>query len=156
MTNNRISKARCSDCDAWVNHTGQPQKVRGVILQPGFRYCMGFKRPRCFRSRDPKIIVPQWCPKRIVPTALRIYGFKDANAWYMYATFGSILASRYIVRYSGTTNQISNAILKDETLCGQRLSEGEVLELDDGIRPVFLCKMNGKLQITYFRKDEKT
>ena len=152
MANNHIPKVRCSDCDALVCHKGQPQRVRGTTMQSGFRYCMGCKRPRCFRNQDPKIYVPKWCPKRIEPAALRIYGFKNLSAQYMYAEFGLILEHRYIVRYTGTAFQSANAILKDGMPQDQWLADGEVLELDDGIRPVFLCKEGGKLQVTNFDK----
>ena len=150
MADNRIPNARCCDCDALVRHTGQPQKVRGTILQPGLRYCMGFKRPRCFQNHDPKINAPKWCPKRLNPAALRIYGFKDENAQHMYDVFGGIYAHRYAVRYTGTTYQNANSILKDEIPNGLRLEEGEVLEIDDGLLPIFFSMCCGQLQTTYF------
>ena len=153
MVNNHIPKARCSDCDAWHRHTSPPQKVRGMIMQPGFRYCMWLKRPRCFRSQDPKIKVPQWCPKRLVPTVLRIYGFKDANAQHVYDVLGGIYAHRYAVRYTGTTRQNANSILKDGISEDLRIAEGEVLEIDDGILPIFAQMTGGCLQVTYFAKE---
>jgi len=97
--------------------------------------------------------VPKWCPKRLSPAALRIYGFKDENAHYMYFVFGGIHAHRYAVRCTGTTYQNANSILKDGIPEGLCLADGEVLELDDGIRPVYLCMKNGKLEVTDFDKE---
>lgn len=153
MSKINIKKTRCGDCDALLQHTGQPQKIQGVVMHPGFRYCTGFHRPRCFRNSDPKIHVPSWCPKRLQPAALRIYSFKSDIARYLYNEVGGILASRYILRYAGTTTQSANEILAKGVPEGQHLSEGEVLELDDGIRPIFFYRKNKRLHVTAFDKN---
>jgi len=154
MSSKRIRKTRCSDCDALVHHTGQPQQLRGVVLHPGFRYCTGSHRPRCFRSSDPKIHVPKWCPKRIQPAILRIYTFKNAQAEHLYNQMGGIFAFRYALRYTGTTNQPADLILEKGIPESHSISEGEVVEFDDGIQSVFFCMESGELRtITLFDKE---
>jgi len=154
MSSKNIRKTRCSDCGVLVHHTGQPQRVQGVVMHPGFRYCMGCDRPRCFRSGDPKIYVPKWCPKLLQPAALRIYTFKNNIAWHIYCTVGGIFAYRYTVRYTGTTTECANDILTKGVPSGQWLSDGEVLELDDGIRPIFFYEKDGHLHVTDFDKHQ--
>jgi len=68
----------------------------------------------------------------------------------MYDVFGGIHAHRYVVRYTGTTYQSANSILKDGLPEGLCLAEGEVLEIDDGLLPIFFSMCCGQLQITYF------
>ena len=60
----------CSDCDFL--------KIQGCFPCET-RYCTNFprKRARRFRSKDPAFKAPAWCPKRIDPPALRVYGFLD-------------------------------------------------------------------------------
>jgi len=68
----------------------------------------------------------------------------------MYDVFSGIFAHRYAVRYTGTTYQNANSILNDGIPEDLRLAEGEVLEIDDGLRPIFFSMCCGQLQITYF------
>jgi len=152
MSKKCIPKTKCSDCDALVLHTGQPRRVKGVVMYPHFRYCTGFSRPRCFRSNDPKIYVPKWCPKRLQPAVLRIYTFKSDLAFRLYKDVGYIPECFYIVRYASSINQSANDILTKGEPEGQYLMDGEVIELDDGIRPIFFIMKNSKLHITSFDK----
>ena len=56
----------------------------GTLFSPT-RYCGGFKRrkPKRFRSSDPALKIPRWCPRRLSPMICRIYGFADECAEYM-------------------------------------------------------------------------
>lgn len=58
----------CSDCDFL--------KIQGCFPCET-RYCTNFPRKRAkrFRSKDPIYKAPAWCPKRIDPPILRVYGF---------------------------------------------------------------------------------
>jgi len=45
--------------------------------------CYGFKKrrnPKRFSSRDPREKAPKWCPRRLDPTVIRVYRFKDEMA----------------------------------------------------------------------------
>ena len=41
-------------------------------MKPNTKYCTGGKKVIIFRSDDPKVNVPKWCPKLRVPPTLRI------------------------------------------------------------------------------------
>ena len=41
-----------------------PIKKKGVTMHLGECFCVAGKRARKFKRSDPKIYVPDWCPKR--------------------------------------------------------------------------------------------
>ena len=91
----------CSSCE-------HLQRVGGVLCET--RYCGGFpkkKKPRRFRSSDPKYKAPKWCPRRLPTPVCRIYGFADEQ-------------SRSI-----------------EILSEHDIGLGEVVEIDDGLKPYY-------------------
>lgn len=80
----KIRKPQCYGRPCYLYCKGNiPEKVRGKTLLPERRYCAGQKRIRQFRSSDPKVYVPSWCPLRKTPAELRIYCFKSSFAWMM-------------------------------------------------------------------------
>ena len=80
-----LRKVTCSECKSHLHYMeNMSVKKNGVTLHFGDRFCMGGKKPRKFGRGDPKIYVPTWCPKRKVPSELRIYGFKSVEQWMLH------------------------------------------------------------------------
>ena len=122
------------------------------------RYCSGFpkkKKSRRFRSSDPKIKAPKWCPKRISPPVCRVYGFADERSREM-----DFLTSRHFDRKHDqyiypspyhyklrleTPLGINARTFYERVSCGDLddfLTEtdvflGEVVEIDDGLQPYY-------------------
>ncbi len=116
------------------------------------RLCMGEKwkkRGRRFRASDPQYKAPKWCPKRLPIPICRVYGFADemsremetASMLLQQDTY-SPLAFHYKFRtevplglnakafYQATREQALEDIMP-----GQQVEYGEVLEIDDGLKP---------------------
>lgn len=96
----------CSSCE-------HLQRVGGVLCET--RYCGGFpkkKKPRRFRSSNPKYKAPKWCPRRLPTPVCRIYSFADEQ-------------SRSI-----------------EILSEHDIGLGEVVEIDDGLKPYYFYYLN--------------
>lgn len=119
-----------------------------------------------FRSDDPKVNVPKWCPKRRVPPTLRIYHFRspeiEAGESMLAANGISFFPypSRYAVRYEGESpytamdfaRQIKKRPLAE--LLSMQLLPYEILEVDDGIRPYcFLVERLGHVRCIRFKSD---
>ena len=115
------------------------------------RYCTGFKKKKArrFRSSDPQIKPPKWCPRRLSPTICRIYGLKDTNSELMEFMLrnevGIIHPSphHYKLRteiplgmtakefFSETEKEYLKNILPPQV----EVKAGEIIEIDDGFRP---------------------
>lgn len=116
------------------------------------RYCTGFKKkktPMRFRSSDPKIKPPKWCPRRLSPTVCRIYGFADQESelteFMLRNELGYIHPSphHYKLRleiplgmtakdfFSETEKEYLENILPPQV----QVTAGEIIEIDDGFRP---------------------
>lgn len=120
------------------------------------RYCSGFKRrkPKRFKSSDPKLKAPRWCPRRLTPPTCRIYGFKDECSEYMemhwrleYEAGRSKVLSpssghykfRAELSLGKTAKQFYDAT-QEEPLCDilpESVSSGEIIEVDDGLQPYY-------------------
>lgn len=143
------------------------------------RYCSGFKhrRPKRFRSSDPRFKAPQWCPKRISPPIYRVYSYKDECSEYMelirrmnydlgHTKVISPSASHYKSRmelrlgmtakqfYGKTQVEPLNGILPVD------IHNGEIIEIDDGLQPYsfYILDYTTVLPLPYFHltKGEST
>ena len=129
----------------------------------GTRYCKGFpkkKKPKRFKSSDPKYKAPKWCPRRISPPVCRIYGFADEQSreldifprnrfapkrdQYIYLS-----SSHYKLRLEKTLGINAKNFFDrskhsglDDFLVETGLSLGEVVEIDDGLRPYYFYYWN--------------
>lgn len=65
----------CSDCKLYAG--SETKTIHGRRMKPNTKYCTGGKKIIIFRSDDPKVNVPKWCPKLRVPPTLRIYHFRS-------------------------------------------------------------------------------
>lgn len=146
----KIRKPQCGGRECYLRCEGSiPQKVKGRTLLPGKRYCAGGKGIKAFRSSDPKVSVPSWCPLRKRPIVLRIYCFKNAlceMVQLMLQRDGAFYSPNdfdYALRYEGTT-ELTAAQFQEE-LQGKDVSdllkvpahENEVVEIDDGLTPYY-------------------
>lgn len=127
------------------------------------RYCTGFKtrKPRRFRSSDPKIKPPRWCPRRLSPPACRIYGFADKNSELMEFMLRNDLGyihpspHHYKLRmevplgmtakefFTETQKEYLENILPPEV----QVKVGEIIEIDDGFRP-YCFYVNSSASVT--------
>ena len=154
----------CSDCKLYAG--SETKTIHGRRMKPNTKYCTGGKKIIIFRSDDPKVNVPKWCPKLRVPPTLRIYHFRspeiEAGESMLAANGISFFPypSRYAVRYEGESpytamefaKQIKNHSLAE--LLSMQLLPYEILEIDDGIRPYcFLVERLGHVRCIRFKSD---
>jgi len=154
MRETKIREACCGSCKANYRHSGLPQKKYGVMLHEFERYCIGGKRARLFKKRDPVMRAPDWCPKRIYPYKVRVFGFKSEQDWFMFenlcVSLGKELppeAWRYTVIAETTTELSAKAFWEQCSydaglrLLGVAVPRHGIVEIDDGLLPnyFFLC-----------------
>ena len=78
MYEEKVRKFKCYYCPDCNLYAGSETKtIHGRRMKPNTKYCTGGKKIIIFRSDDPKVNVPKWCPKRRVPPTLRIYHFRS-------------------------------------------------------------------------------
>lgn len=167
MADTPIHKPRCANCPYCDYHNGPvAQKIKGAFLRVGSRYCSDGKRIRVFKSSDPKVYVPSWCPRRKSPAELRVYCYKDSNAWYLRqllekdGVHSSPSGYEYAVRYEGTVRLTARDFYEQTQrkpiadVLGFRVKTGEVIEIDDGLLPYYfhVCEY-GTDVFTYFDRD---
>ena len=143
----RFSEPSCRDCPHY--------QETGTVFN-ATRYCGGFKRkkPKRFRSSDPAIKIPTWCPRRLAPKVCRIYGFADERSEFMERLSASHfdpnepyiypIESHYTLRrempISTNAKQFFRAAQSEsleDILSDLDLSHGEVIEIDDGLKPYY-------------------
>ena len=139
----------CSGCDAAYLHTGRTEERDGVLMHPYDRYCLGGKRPRRFRPSDTTRKPPKWCPRRKSPCEVRVYGFVSDDEREMHYFFARLRGERtpnessYGLRCQTTTKLSPKAfwrgVMEGKTakeLLALDVALYEVVEIDDGIKPV--------------------
>ena len=146
---NLVKMPTCFDCDAAYLHMGRMEERDGVLMNPHERYCTGGKRPRRFRSSDTTRKPPKWCPRRKSPCEVRVYGFVSDDERDMHYFFARLRGERspsensYGLRCQTTTTLSPKAFWR-ELLAGKTAKEllaldvalYEIVEIDDGIKPV--------------------
>ena len=159
----RLPQPTCTSCEHSYYHDERTSELkRGVRLQPFEHYCLGCKRPRLFRSKDPKHKIPAWCPRRKNPCELRVYGFANADEWYLHEqlckSFGKEIppvSSRYAVRHEQTIELSAYDFWRrcetepENGLLPVSVSLHEIVEIDDGLRPYFFYKTRRGFRISY-------
>lgn len=169
------ARPTCEECPKFIRFREEKAKRQhGITMRPGERYCTAFPRARRFRTGDPKVYVPKWCPRRISPLILRIY---EEN-WYLSLCLkfvkrkvrGGRIAnpSGYTLRYEGTTHWTGSdvkkmlQVRKDENrffgipdieeYLKTEVHESEILEFDDGLKPMFYLIRNSDIRQVVFDK----
>ena len=151
----KLREPSCYQCQHRYCYEGHlPMKKQGVNMKFGDVFCTFGKRARRFRKRDPQLKVPQWCPRRLVMRKLRIYGFQDAGLWALHeklcADLGRELSPEgrhYVLEQEKHTTLTAREFLSrtgsetdGELLDGVTLAVHQVLEIADGLQPVFFYK----------------
>lgn len=155
MIKKKVCKPRCTGRECYHNYNGLvPQKIKGIFLKPGCRYCTGGKRTRQFKGRDPKTYVPSWCPLQNSPPILRIYHYKNSQTALL-----RLLLDRdnvehnpseyqYAMRYEGVSKLTARELESWESsgtleqLLGTPVTAEEIIEIDDGLTPYFFYVQN--------------
>lgn len=150
----QLRKAICAECEKYLQYMeSHPIKQMGVTMHMGERFCTGGKRARRFMRGDPKVYVPDWCPKRKTPSELRVYGFKTIEDWMMHYDLCSSMgkdispsAYRYAVLYELHTPLSPCEFARrcneepDAQTLGVAVHRHYVVEIDDGIKHSFFYK----------------
>lgn len=170
-----MKKARCAECREYLKYTEkEPRRRHGAMMHPGCRYCLAGKRARLFKKKDPRIYTPKWCPRRISPPILRVYGRRDgvlhSHAVYIKgkrmtwpdAKGYALLFEGKVPYIGGTFYTIIHNREKDHLVNAQEISEelgapvdrGDVIEFDDGIKPMFYWQDVPRLRQIMFDRDQ--
>ena len=129
----------------------------------GTRYCGGFpkrRKPKRFSSSDPQFKAPKWCPRRLKPPVCRIYGFADEKSRFMdvlvrerfdprWDQYISVQESHYSLRLEKPFSMNARTFFEEamrggayEILSDADIALGEVVEIDDGLKPYFCYIMS--------------
>jgi len=147
-------KPTCAGCpDNFTYDDFVPMKSKGVMMHLGERFCTHGKKARRFKKRDPQKYVPDWCPKRKAPCELRVYTFKSSFDWWMHDRLCHDLgrelspeARRYTLAHGLHTELTPQDFWNrcghetDIELLSVKVEPHDVVEIDDGLKPVFFYK----------------
>ena len=136
------------------------------------RYCNGFKRrkPKRFGRSDPVFKAPKWCPRLITPPVCRVHGFKDEQSAYMDLMWRTEYnsgrletvspssfhyAPRTEIPLGITAKQFFDASQEKPLfrIMPKEVHDGEIIEIDDGLRPYYFYKLDYAtvIPLPYFR-----
>lgn len=164
----KVCQPKCTFCPYYHRHAEAcGKKLKGVYLRPFSRYCTGGKRPKVFKTRDPKERVPTWCPRRLSPCIARVYHYKNPETVFLQNLLhpsGSvpvISATNYAVCYETRVDITAAEFQKEISILNlsERLGfsphHDEVLELADGLHPYFFHLDDElRLHCIHFRKED--
>lgn len=156
MAETKIRVPGCTACEFNYSHSGLPQKKYGVMLHAAERYCIGGKRARMFKRRDPTTKAPDWCPKRINPHKVRIFGLKSDFEWFLVesmrvelGTEPAPVAHRYMMIAETTTELSAKAFWVEcsydagPKLLGVEVPRHGIVEINDGLLPAYFYHCDG-------------
>lgn len=158
-----LRKPICADCPHDFRYNDPtPKKAMGVMMHMGERFCTSGKKARRFKRGDPKVHVPSWCPRRKNPCELRIYEFKSTEDWWLHESLAKNLGQpllpagfRYALAKKLTTELSPRDFwMRLETELYQEfldisLEPYSVVEIDDGIKPVFFYYADGDFTLIH-------
>lgn len=159
----------CMDCSSRFTHEGRSAIIQNnVSLQPFAKYCTARKRPKLICKSGVVGKLPSWCPKRKSPCDLRVYGFVNDEARRMQAFFSEIYGKasspredRYAMRFKGSIDLTPREFWRRCHESGENLKLPtevrlyEVVEIDDGLRPVCFYRTERGFRIETLFKTEK-
>lgn len=138
------------------------------------RYCGGFpnrKRPKRFSKSDPRYKAPKWCPRRLRPSVCRIYSFADEQSREMDELtrcmyrprrdrYISVSEGHYTLRHEMTLPMKANDFFKmfiwgdtSDFLMESDLQLGDIIEVDDGLKPYYFYCWNWSRLVPVCRFD---
>lgn len=168
------TRPTCEECPKFIRFREEKAKRQhGITMRPGERFCTAFPRARRFRPDDAKIYVPKWCPRRIFPYTLRIYRemWNFSFIWRDKKRFSKWISNPfdYRLKYEGTcrwtANQIKSELRrrkKEQEFSGALglkefleapILESNILELDDGVKPMFYLVTKSSIRQVEFDKE---
>ena len=164
-----LRRPSCAGCphDLYYGET-VPKKQFGVMMHCGERFCTGGKRAHRFKQSDPKIAVPQWCPKRKSPCEVRIYALKSSQDWQMFLLLSDnpndpfcISEYRYALASSTKIELTPQEFWKRcqnepyTELLDADIPLYAVVEIDDGLAPAFFYKtLDGLKTVPHFNVEK--
>lgn len=163
--NIRPKVPECTDCSHIFRYEGQnPGQLGGVAVQYGESYCTKKKKPRLLEQWRHFLRTPEWCPKRIQPSLVRIYDFVSTESWLMHENLCkslgreiSPLASRYTLAEVRQLDMDAYAFQKKarttsvEELLNIHLGLHQVVEIFDGVQSIILYKtLDGFVPVPMF------
>jgi len=158
MSKIKIRKPHCSDCEKYLVYNERYSKRQhGAMMNPGEQFCLGEKKARRFKQRDSKTGIPIWCPKKIFPRIVRIYGFKDVFDEMLCIRLSNDIENyipsehNYMLRESGTTELTAveyyeAGLYQDELTPKPR----EIVEIDAGVSSNFFYHDGNELKYLPF------
>lgn len=168
MAREKLRRFCCRDCpDRFTYKDSDPKEVPGAVLKLGGKYCQGGKKTREFKRRDPKVYPPSWCPKLKNPAEYRVYDYKDISVWHLHQLMRSqgLLhtprGSEFAVRVEGHTTLSARDFWREvefkspSEVLGISVHDGEVIEIDDGLRPCFFHFEDRNVKVLTFFQSEK-
>jgi hypothetical protein len=159
-----VKKPQCVSCPHRISYCDPvPKQQYGVMMHLGDHFCVGAKKARRFKNSDPKVYVPSWCPIRKSPCELRVYTFKSADDWLLYKCLCRSLGQdippeghRYTVAFELHTTLSPQEFGKrcdgesSQELLHVTVNQYDVVEIDDGIQPVFFFKTDRGYELAPF------
>lgn len=148
-----LRRPNCYACPSKLHYAESiPKKQFGVMMHMGDTFCVHQKKAHHFKVRELNS-VPAWCPKSKSPRELRVYALKDTQAWFMHQQLCAALgrdispeSHRYALLYELHTELTAKDFWTQcpqhtaSNLIGVAVHRYDVVEIDDGLKPVFFYK----------------
>lgn len=161
MMSDALKRPTCIGCPHRVTYDSLiPMKKKGVMMHMGERFCTGGKKALRFKRRDSKRCVPDWCPRRKEPCEMRVYTYKSIADEIMHTVLSSSLGRelppegyRYALKQELCTELTPQRFWEQcrldssSDLLSTEVSIHDVVEIDDGLKPVFFYKSEQGYQV---------
>lgn len=144
-----LRQPSCYSCEHnYTYENAVPQKRNGVMMHFMERFCLKNKRARKYRKGDPTSKVPDWCPKFVTPSTVRVFGFRDTENWLMHQSLCRALgkelapeAHRYAVEKTAALEMRAHEVHKLmmngtelDKLLQMPIALHYVVEISDGVQ----------------------
>ncbi len=147
-------KPTCISCPHnYTYHEFTPMRKMGVMMHLGDQFCTGGKKARRFKRAGVRHYTPDWCPKRKNPCELRVYTFKSTEDWLMHRMLNRDLSGkaspagyRYALAHELHTKLTARDfwdrcdLESSVDLLSVEVGLHDIVEIDDGLNPVFFHK----------------
>lgn len=161
MVEREIRKPLCAQCESrHMFDQFNNIKYKGVNLHYGDMYCdYGKKAVKFKRSKGYQ--VPEWCPKRISPSEIKLYRLKDEESWFFHSMSPEVpLANHYSVEMKVNTLITAKRLYEELNagtpameLLGFAVKEYDIISIDDGLNPYYFYKYKSHYWSIFFRPE---